>query len=351
MKILKKHNMKKIYILILACIFTFTVNAQLILTKATTEPVIGDVNTKLGFDSVGVVPKNTGPAQTWSFTAFTSNTVTEVSTFTTVASTPDAASFPSADIAEDDGNSSYNYFEITPSTFELNGISTNGIIITFTNNAIAAQWPIQYLYSNTDTYVGIASAFSQTGTATGTITTTAPGNGVVMLPGGITYTNALQVRSTNTLNATLGSGFTAITVNIGSTDYTYYSGTQKFPVIGITYEKQTLTSGLGSTVTATAKIRINNAVYAGINEFSLDNSYSVYPNPASEQFNVSLDNNKAENVSVEIFNQLGQSVKKENLGNNSNINSIINTSGFTSGVYFVRTSFGNRSSVKKLIIE
>jgi hypothetical protein len=342
--------MKKLYTLILSITLFTGTKAQLSLTKAINEPVVGDVNIKNGFDSVGVVPKNTGAAQTWNFSSFTSNTVVAISTYTTVASTPSAASFPLATIAEDQGGGSFNYYQSTASTFELNGIATNGIAITFTNNAIAAQWPIIYLYSNTDVFAGSASTPIGNGPANGTITTTAPGNGTVMLPGGQTFTNALQVKATNNIKAVVGTFPITATITVVGTDYTYYSSAQKFALITVSYSKQTITPSVGSpTVNSTATIRINSQVYAGINELTFDNSYSVYPNPTSGVFTIELSNPGSENVSVEILNQLGQVVRREELGNNA-IKTSINIQGINSGVYFVRTNLGNKSSVKKLIV-
>ncbi len=347
--------MKKLYTLILITfLFSGATKAQLILTKAVNEPVIGNVTTQFGFDSLSSapIPKNSGGAQTWNFSAFTQNTVVTVSTYTTVASTPSAASFPLATIAEDQGGGNYNYYQSTASTFELNGIANNAFAITFTNNAIAAQWPINYLYSNTDTYSGVVSLSTYSGAVNGTITTTAPGNGTVMLPGNQNFANSLQVKAVNNLKGTInGTPIGTVTLAIVTTDYTYYNGGQKFAIMTVSYSKQTITSVLGPTVTTTATSKINSAVYSGINELNFDNAYSVYPNPASGIFNIALTNTKAENVSIEILNQVGQSVKKENLGNGTNINSSINTSGLTNGIYFVRTTMGNRSSVKKLIIE
>lgn len=337
--------MKKIYTLILSItLFSGATKAQLSLTKTFNEPVIGDVNTQKGFDSTSVIPKNPGASQTWNFSSFTSNTVTQVSTYTNVASTPSAASFPSATIAESDGSGNYTYYQSTTSSFELNGLAGSAFVITFTNNATAATWPVNYLYSNNDTYAGTASSGTMTGSANGTIITTAPGNGVVMLPGGITFTNALQVKSTNTLSANLGTGFTAVTLAVVSTDYTYYSSTQKFPVITISYQKQTITSILGPTVTTTADIKINNAVYSGINEYTLDNSLTIYPNPATNYLTVSL--NSHESTIVEIINQIGQVIKSEKINSNT---SQIDISTLCSGVYFIKTTVGNKFSVKKLI--
>ena len=351
-EILKPKRMKKLYTLILSLtLFSGVTKAQLTLTKSFNEPVVGDVINQQQFDSVGVVPKTTGPAQTWDFSTFTSNTVVTVDTYTTVVSTPSAASFPLATIAQNDGNGGYTYFQSTASAFELNGLAGSQFAITFTNNATAAMWPINYLYSNNDTYSGVATAGTLSGTANGTITTTAPGNGVVMLPGSQTFSNCLQLKQINNLKAVVGTFPVTVTVAVVSTDYTYYNSAQKFPIITVSYSKQTLTSLAGPTVTTTAKIKINSAVYSGINELSLDNAISVYPNPASSFVNVDLSNKAGQNVSVEIYNQLGQCIRKENFGDAAEIKSSLNIAEMPKGLYFVQTKIGSKSVTKKLIID
>lgn len=347
--------MKKLYTLVLAGLLTSNLShAQLTLTKAANEPVIGDLNNTQGYDSTGVIPKTSGGAQTWNFSAFTTNTVVTANSFTTVVSTPSAASFPLATIAQFAGNGNYTYYQSTASAFELNGFATAALAATFTNNAVAALWPIIYLYNNTDTYAGTVSSGTMSGAANGTITTTAPGNGTVMLPGSLTFSNCLQVKGVNNLKATIPVPIIGnVTVTIVSTDYDYYSGTQKFPIVSVSYQKQTLTSILGPTVTTTATTKINNAVYAGIaeNNNSISN-LNLYPNPTNGNFYILLNNENSENISVEITNYLGQIVKTLPMENAKGETICpINVSGLNKGIYFVKTILGNKSSTKKLIIE
>lgn len=347
--------MKKLYTLILSItLFTGTTKAQLSLTKAFNEPIVADINNTQGFDSLSsaAIPKNAGASQTWDFSAFTSNTVVAALTYTTPSSTPNYTDFPTSTIVEDDGNGMLNYFQSTTSTYELNGIADvgNGLLMIFTNNAIAAQWPIAFNYSLTDTYAGTVSLSTYSGTLNGTITTTAPGNGVVMLPGSQTFSNCLQVKTVNKLTGSVSSPIGPVTLTISTIDYTYYSNTQKFPIITISYQNQTLNSIAGPTVTSSATSKINSAVYSGVNELTFDNSYSVYPNPSTGIFTVELSNPTSETISIEIFDQLGQVVRKEELGNTS-VKTSINIQGINPGVYFVRTNAGKRSSVKKLIIQ
>ncbi len=343
--------MKKIYLSILAIALVFTVNAQLSLTKAFNEPVLGNVNTKKGYDSVAVLPKSTGTNQNWNFSTLTTNTIVNVSTYTTVASTPSAASFPTSTIAEDQGGS-YNYWKSTATQFELVGFANTTSMASFTNSAIAAIWPISYGYSNTDPYAGTVTSGTMSGPANGTIVTSGSGTGTITLPGSITLTNILQLKVNNNLVITLPTSFGTVTITTVATDYYYYSGTQKFAVLHVAYQKQTTTSVLGPTVSVTADVRINNAVLTGITDLNFDAiHYNVYPNPATDAVNIHLTNDKTEPVSVIVMNNLGQVVKSINLGSAIEVKYLMNTSDLVSGIYHIRTTMGNKTSVKKLIID
>ena len=353
--------MKKLYTLILfTVLFSGATKAQLTLTKAANEPIIGDFERKKSYDSTSTLVNSTGSNQTWNFTSLTSNTIAVVTnTYTTPSSVPgytSSSTFTASTVSRTDGTVS-DFFVSNATQFELIGTRlSSSLTITFTNSAIAAIWPITNTYSLTDPISGQirVSIFGppSTGPFNGTQTVAATGTGTLQLPNAITLNNCLQLTSrlTGTGSVTI---FTATTnMTLTSISYNYYHSSQKFPVLSIAHSTTSIKSGTAApTNNSTTAITINNDVFAGINEFTLDNSYSVYPNPASGMFNVALSNIKAESVSIEIFNQVGQSIKKENLGNGSNINSTINTSGFNSGVYFVKTTVGNRSSVKKLIIE
>ncbi|MBP7809511.1 MAG: T9SS type A sorting domain-containing protein [Bacteroidia bacterium] len=345
--------MKKIYLSLFTIALAFTASAQLALTKAFNEPVVGNVNTQMGYDSTTAIPKNIGTGQSWNFTSLVTNTVVEVATYTTVVSTPSGSAFPGATIAEGDGAGAFNYWKSTTTNFELLGNDDGaGSLITFTNSAIAAIFPINYGNSLNDTYGGPVSVASTAGVANGTISTNATGTGTVILPGSLSFANCLQVKMTNTLNVVVGTFPSSFTLDVISTDYNYYSGTQKFPLLTISYQKQTANSILGPTVQVTADIRINNAVLTGITDVTLDAvNYNVYPNPATDAVNVNLTNDKNEPVSLSVMNNLGQVVKSVVIGNVSDVNYHLSTFDLKSGIYYIKTSVGDKSTTKKLIIQ
>lgn len=343
--------MKKLYTLMLLVLFANVTKAQLILTKSSNEPIIGDAERRKSFDTTSYtsgLPQNTGTNQVWNFTSLATNTTNmSNTTYTTPSSVTGSGSYTAATIASTDGGSNNSFFKSSATQYELLGVNASSLSLTFTNSAIMAVWPMTYGYTNTDPIAGSVSVSSLSGTFSGTVITNATGTGTVQLPYGVSLGNCLQVKSRQVINGSFLFGFVTATVNL--TTIQYYHASQKFPVLEQNVTAiTTATASYNSTVTA---VTLNNDVFAGINELSLDNSYAVYPNPASNFINIRLSNETAEPVKVEISNQLGQPVRSVDIGSIKNIESAIDISGLAKGIYFVKTSAGERRSVKKLIVD
>ena len=336
--------MKKIYFSLLLIAGSVQMSiAQLSLTKAFNEPVIGDYTMRQYYDSTTAVPKTTGAGQNWSFLALVSNTLVESSTYTTVASTPSPAIFPSATISENQGGGSYQHYKSTLTTYEVQGIQFPNTVINFSNTAIFATWPINYGYNATDPFGGSTTTGTVTSSLSGSINVNASGSGTVVMPGGLTLTNCLQV--VNTITFVLSQG--TYTQSTLQKEYQYYHSSNKFPVLRIQY--QTTTSGTVTTNNFMA--RVNTAVVAGIVTHEIDNNLSVFPIPASDMVNVSLTNNSVNEVNLSLTNMFGQVVKTENLGNEVSIHRTINVSDLPNGIYFMNIKIGSTYSVKKIVIE
>lgn len=338
-------NMKKIYLSIITATIAISAHAQLTLTKAFNEPVLGDVNSKETFDSVAVLNNATGINQVWNFSALTSSSVTEVSTFTTVASTPNGSSFAGATLAEDDGQGGYTYYKSTATQYEIVGIQDPNITLNFTNTAVAAVWPVNMGYSNTDAFSGSAVAGGTlSGVATGTTTTSATGTGTLIIPGGASFTNILQVKTSQYVELDLALGF--ITATVQTTDYNYYHGTQKFPLLTVSYS-----DAQGAFTNTSATIKVNTNVITGINDINFDATFNISPNPAKDFVNVKLQNVTNANCKIQVVNALGQVAEEIDLGNNSEINRNISIANLNSGLYMVKTILGDKVSARKLVIE
>ncbi|MBL7917951.1 MAG: T9SS type A sorting domain-containing protein [Bacteroidia bacterium] len=346
--------MKKIYLL-LALGFTLTSNAQLVLTKAANEPVSGDVENRTGLDSVGTVPQNTGANQIWNFSAFAQSTVTVSKTFATASSVSTGTNFPSATYVEQEAGGDDVFFKSTstPTTqLELVGIAnSNGAVFNFTNSLISAIWPVSFGSTISDVGTGTASIASMSGVIDATVNASGAGSGTLNLPGSQNLTNVLQIVSNSTLTALIGTAPSTISMLSKSKTYSYYHNSVKFPIITVDYKNETLSSVMGPTNTVSAEIFINNLVLTGLNDKNFEATFQIFPNPATNYFDLNLSNPSNENGTVLITNAIGQVVRTIELGNDSQLKKQISISDLQSGVYLVRTTLGSKISTRKLIIE
>ncbi|MBS1652052.1 MAG: T9SS type A sorting domain-containing protein [Bacteroidetes bacterium] len=347
--------MKKIYLSIATVVALIsTGTAQLTLTKAANEPVIGDVTGMIGYDSTAVLPKNTGAGQTWNFVACTQNTTGSASSFTNPASVSSATAFPGCSVVEVQSTGLNNYWKSvsTPSNqWQLLGVqmSTN-TTLSFTTPAVIANWPISYGYNYTSLFSGNVSG-SVTGPLTGTVNTQAVGTGTLMAPGGATFNNVLQLATNQFIKVLVPAGPFTATVTIASKIYSYYSAGTKNNIVNLQYTKTTQALPIGSpTITSTTQLQMNPLVITGINNASLDAGFQLFPNPATESVNLTLSNPSGNSGSVSFYNITGQKVKTVVLGNENEINTRISTADLTKGIYFVKVVVGNTTTTQKLIL-
>jgi hypothetical protein len=94
-------------------------------------------------------------------------------------------------------------------------------------------------------------------------------------------------------------------------------------------------------------------VAIGVNEqVASFGSVNLFPNPANEMINVSLNLVKAENVSITMFNAMGQAVMTENRDMAAGATNIqFNTANLAAGVYFVNVAAGNATTTTKVVVE
>ncbi len=343
--------MKKLYILILASLFLSNlVNAQgLVLTKAFYEPVVGDGSTRFGYDSVGVIPKNTGLNQVWDLSNMVWNNATSTSSFVVPsAAAPFNTCCSQSNIVEKTGTNSYNFWQSNGTSFVLWGLTASTIALTFTNSAVVSVWPLSYTYSNTDAFAGTAKSGTLSGPATGSIIGTGLGTGTVILPSGLTFTNCLHTKVHQ--SASVSFLFGTITATITSTNYQFYDANYKFPLININYNK--VNSNVSSFNSNNCDIFVNGLLYTGINNLNFEKNYTMFPNPAKDKITIQLSNISVENANIEILNATGQVVKSQNLPiEKGGINAECDVTSLSPGIYFVKTTLDGRSSTKKLIIE
>ncbi|HNW53898.1 MAG TPA: T9SS type A sorting domain-containing protein [Bacteroidales bacterium] len=83
------------------------------------------------------------------------------------------------------------------------------------------------------------------------------------------------------------------------------------------------------------------------------NNVSVTPNPANDFVNVDFKLDKPVNVKVSVYNLLGKEVMNKDCGKQTSGESrvTLNTSNFSSGIYFMTLQAENEKVTKKVVIK
>ncbi len=81
-------------------------------------------------------------------------------------------------------------------------------------------------------------------------------------------------------------------------------------------------------------------------------STRVYPNPATDVLNIEVNASQASEMSINVYNIMGQNVMSKNVNINSGINRpSISTSELTSGIYFVTVKANGFENTMKFIVK
>jgi hypothetical protein len=115
---------------------------------------------------------------------------------------------------------------------------------------------------------------------------------------------------------------------------------------------QTVISSTGQFQTEERKI-FNLTSLIGIEETGALSVFSVSPNPAKDNVQLSFNLNDSKEVNVSIYNNLGAIVYSNNEGTLTSGNHTINVkvNGLSSGIYYMSVKAGDNTIAKKLVIE
>ena len=78
----------------------------------------------------------------------------------------------------------------------------------------------------------------------------------------------------------------------------------------------------------------------------------VYPNPASDVLNIEVNASQASEMSINVYNIMGQNVMSKTASINTGINRpSISTSELSSGIYFVTVKANGFENTMKFIVK
>lgn len=259
------------------------------LTQSGCEPVAGETDRRYRLDTslftTGLPHSVSGNGVVWDFTRLQGTYPITVDSFNLPAASPGNSLYPGATYVQhlDDLYSFYKSVQ-NPSQTELLGAWSASLILTFTNSAIVAGYPVSYGYHLVDPVSGSYKYNTTNGPCNGSISVTADGTGTLNLPGNITFTNVLRLKTVQTV--TLASGIFPVG-SYQQVTYNYYSGNQKFPIINFRYTTYQLLIGT-PTITAYGYGMDDYFTIVGLHPNTPPTGCEVYPNPFQDQLNLSL---------------------------------------------------------------
>lgn len=99
-----------------------------------------------------------------------------------------------------------------------------------------------------------------------------------------------------------------------------------------------------------AAVRLVMIDYTGVEETTINEGVSIYPNPANSQINVELTYTNSENTVVNVMDITGKTVKTMTLGTVNGTETVsVSLEGLTNGVYFVEVVSSTAKEVKKFV--
>lgn len=356
--------MKKIYLFALPFLFINHIQAQVTITKAVHEPVIGDSYDTKTIDTTSTLPMTVnGAGVTWNVNGVTETFAINSHTYSSPADySGSATTFPGVtSVMENFTTGDLSYFKSTPTTYEVLGATLNvaGNVTTInynTNSGIIQTYPINLGYINNDIGAGAMTTSTISGTFTSTLQTKGDATGTLIFNGGVTYSNCLRVLFNQKMNFSMLSGL--LTGTIEQNFYHYFHSSSKFPIFTVEYthviSPGLSLAGIPPINTIQPKVETNSSVNIGLKENKLnDVIFKAYPNPAKNELNIHMVLTHNESYTIQILNTLGQVVKTISMANLTPgmYNQVINIADLNSGIYSVNVSGSKASGTQKLIID
>lgn len=318
---------------------TFTVNDTLYSGLNTTYYVM---------DSNAVTHSGvTGSGVTWDYSTLTAYENATIPDMIVAASTSTyAADFPNSDYNDDLSSGASLFFSNNPDSMTVHGYvftaDGNEVIIKHNIDPLRAlEFPMSVGNTYTDAIAGEAEIAGNIFPATGSATVTFDGAGTLQVSGN-THTNVIRIKLVEVIDASITFPF-PVSGTVTRTVYSYYD---------LASDKQAIF--VHATIDIASDVLNDNysaVYYSGTPVYFLgtpemvNTTFSVYPNPAVNMFNIVTDGT-AESIS--LINSLGQIVMTIA---NPKQTETIDASQLTSGIYIVQINQNGVLNEQKLIIE
>jgi hypothetical protein len=351
--------MKKISTLLATAGLASLAMAQPTINQAS-FPAFGTTITSREVDGTGINPGPAGANQTWNFTAFPDTGDPVTLTYVNPSTTPFAAQFPTANYAfqgqvqESPGSTTYGYYKLDNSSFELLGSATSAsgydLVINFSNPLTQITFPASLGSSNSDTYESVAnSSFpGNIFTSNGTYSYTIDAYGTLTSSSG-TYNNVVRLKSRDISNDTsiisfLGNVDTTYT-SYRTTNYEYMRVLPGATIAVWSISNDTSSTGLqtGSQLTVN---HITQVSLTGVNEIQNPSVLATFPNPANDRVLFLLP----QDARISLLDLSGRVVNMQEFSIQGGAMPVMEVSNLPAGTYLVKAEGKEYSATGKVII-
>ncbi len=317
-----------------------TAIAQPTLTSSS-NPVNGSSFTYFICDSVG--PGASGPNVTWNFSALnsTSNLVQ------TYKNCPFAEcdTFAGSNMTNANDTSAGGYYIANANKFAWNGEHvTGGPRFKYTDERDIRRYPFTMNNTYTDTHLSTFSSVGYPWQRRGEVTVTADAYGTLQLPN-YTHTNVLRLHYVDFM-ADSALAFPMSSDYIRDV-YEWWVPGQKEYLLHVELLKL-LPSMLNPDTMTYTTIIYTNQFPVSVNEIANNGDIKIYPIPATEVLNISVDNHNVN--SIELIDIVGKSLALVN-GTTGKNDYTINTSAVPTGIYIVRINTDEGIITRKVEVE
>ncbi len=108
--------------------------------------------------------------------------------------------------------------------------------------------------------------------------------------------------------------------------------------------------GFGPELTAIVRMTVTQSTSAQ-KLSSLESQINVFPNPANDYINVSIDLKNAEKLTINVVTTTGKLIFIKETALIKSNKTILNTSNWTSGIYFIRIQGRSGQTTKRIVVE
>ena len=268
--------MKKSILFLLGTSAMFS--AQITLTKATHDPIVGDI---VNYNTITGTVNNsaTGANATFSNGSLTQGAASQ--TTYSIPTSSEITTFPGSNIKMVDGTNTI-YYKASTTKLEITGIINPQATLNFSvDNGTYNYYPTTYGPAQNDNAKGTFSSSVANGLFSGTLSTQADAYGTLII-GNQTYNNVLRVKYTQNFN--LYSSFDITYSNpIGSvtnTAYAYYDATHRYALLNST--SGNISVPLLGINQSTSSAQALSETFLSVSKVAKKQNLAIYPNPAQD---------------------------------------------------------------------